>query len=91
MHNVDIEIYLNQFKSFFNNNPKELKNLIGDADKIIFYQEVEKQVIKNSEQGPEFELTQKQIIDIIVKMNDVQAYMFHKSFDDTKFGKLFLN
>jgi len=32
----DVEIYLNQFVSFFEKNPNDLLNLIGDIHKEIF-------------------------------------------------------
>jgi len=39
--NVDVQIYLSNFKSFFNNNPNDLINLIGDGDKDMFFELVE--------------------------------------------------
>jgi|TARA_B100002019_G_C21095513_1_gene510816 hypothetical protein len=91
MRKIEVEIYLNNFKNFFNKNPEELQNLIGQADKSKFYTEVEKVVLKNAEDSHEFELTQNQIIDIIVMLNDFQAYQYRKSFISTKVGELFLN
>ena len=37
MKNVDVEIYLNQFISFFDKNPNDLIDLIGDINKGVFY------------------------------------------------------
>ena len=91
MENVDVKIYLNNFFNFFDQNPNELRNLIGTSSKKKFYNEVEKLVYKNAKEGEEFEITQNQIIDIIVMLNDFQAYQFRKSFVDTKFGEIFLN
>jgi hypothetical protein len=71
--NVDVQIYLNNLKQFFENNPNDLMTLIGDKNKDVFYNLVEKQVIENFEKGDDLELTKKQIIDIMLiltKEND---------------------
>jgi len=91
MDEIDITIYLNNFKKFFNQNPGELKNLIGQADKERFFEEVERIVKNNAKISNEFEITQKQIIDVIVMLNDFQAYQLRKSNMETKFGSIFLN
>ena len=36
MKNVDVEIYINQFISFFNNNPNDLLQLSADVLKDDF-------------------------------------------------------
>jgi hypothetical protein len=64
--NVDVQIYLSNFKSFFNNNPNDLINLIGDGDKNKFFEMVQKSVIENYEKGEDLELTKKQLIDIML-------------------------
>jgi hypothetical protein len=64
--NVDVQIYLSNFKSFFNNNPNDLINLIGDGDKDKFFEMVQESVIENNEKGEDLELTKKQIIDIML-------------------------
>jgi len=64
--NVDVQIYLSNFKSFFNNNPNDLINLIGDGDKDKFFEMVQESVIKNNEKGEDLELTKKQLIDIML-------------------------
>lgn len=64
--NVDVQIYLSNFKSFFNNNPNDLINLIGDGDKDKFFELVQKSVIENYEKGDDLELTKKQLIDIML-------------------------
>ena len=66
MKNVDVEIYLNQLIGFFDKNPNDLIDLIGDLLKETFYEKVREQCIKNSEQGGEVSLTQKQIINIVI-------------------------
>ncbi len=42
MKNVEVELYLNQFIKFFDNNPNDLMNLIGDLGKEEFYDKVRK-------------------------------------------------
>jgi hypothetical protein len=64
--NVDVQIYLSNFKSFFNNNPNDLINLIGDGDKDKFFEMVQESVIENNEKGEDLELTKKQLIDIML-------------------------
>ena len=64
--NVDVQIYLSNFKSFFNNNPNDLINLIGDSDKNKFFELVQASVIENHEKGDDLELTKKQLIDIML-------------------------
>jgi len=64
--NVDVQIYLSNFKSFFNNNPNDLINLIGDGDKDKFFELVEGSVIENYDKGEDLELTKKQLIDIML-------------------------
>ena len=64
--NVDVQIYLSNFKSFFNNNPNDLINLIGDGDKDKFFELVQESVIENYEKGDDLELTKKQLIDIML-------------------------
>jgi hypothetical protein len=64
--NVDVQIYLSNFKSFFNNNPNDLINLIGDGDKDMFFELVEGTVIENYDKGEDLELTKKQLIDIML-------------------------
>jgi hypothetical protein len=64
--NVDAQIYLSNFKSFFNNNPNDLINLIGDGDKDKFFELVEGAVIENYDKGEDLELTKKQLIDIML-------------------------
>jgi hypothetical protein len=96
MKNVEVELYLNQFIKFFDNNPNDLMNLIGDLGKEEFYLKVKEQSYLNVENGEEPSLTQKQLIAIVVKMkkrdiNDDEVILFEKIFKDTKFGPLCLN
>ena len=67
---VDVEIYISQFKTFFQENPDDVANLIGKADPDQFFFRVYNQALQNFEQGNDIELTQKQLINIIVELND---------------------
>ncbi len=79
--NVDVQIYLSNFKSFFNNNPNDLINLIGDGDKDMFFELVEGTVIENYDKGEDLELTKKQLIDIMLILtncySDMATYEFY--------------
>ena len=77
MNNVDVEIYLNNLVGFFEKNPNDLIDLIGEMNKDLFYKKVREKVYQNAEKGEEIQLTQKQLIDIVVGMYD----------DATKKGK----
>ena len=72
MKNVDVEIYINQFITFFNNNPNDLLQLIGDVLKDDFYDRVKQQSLDNIENGEDVSLTQKQIISIVVELKNSQ-------------------
>jgi hypothetical protein len=67
---VDVEIYISQFKTFFQENPDDVANLIGKADPDQFFLRVYNQALQNFEKGDDIELTQKQLINIIVELND---------------------
>ena len=70
MNNVDAEIYLNNLIGFFEKNPNDLIDLIGEMNKDFFYKKLRETVYKNAEKGEEVQLTQKQLIDIVVGMYD---------------------
>ena len=96
MSNIDIDIYVNQLITFFDKNPNDLIDLIGDLLKESFYEKVREQCIKNSEVGDEVSLTQKQIINIVVELKKVKSIEYDKSklysiVQETKFGSIFLN
>ena len=71
MKNLDIEIYMKNFKNFFDKNPDQLKRLIGDVNPENFYKGIRTIVTANSEQEDlPIEPTKKQIIDLILDMNN---------------------
>jgi hypothetical protein len=72
MKNVDVEIYINQFILFFNNNPNDLIELIGDVLKDDFYKRVKQQSLENIEKGVDVSLTQSQLISIVVELKESQ-------------------
>lgn len=92
-NNVDCEIYISGFINFFEKNPKDLHSLLGEMDKEKFFMEVRIAVYQNFDKGEEITLTQKQLIDILVKLhgktNKVVEVMvpIHK----TKWGEFILN
>ncbi len=94
--NVDVEIYLNQFKTFFDNNPTSLKELIGEINKELFYNKVKEVCYLNDEKGDDVSLTRTQIIDIVVSLIDVVKTdnietKVNGVFEKTKFGDICMN
>lgn len=94
---IDIDIYMNQFIKFFNENPTELTNLIGNCDEKIFFEMVTKQCELNIENGEDVIPTQQQLIDIVVKLFSETKSLQVKTMDvskviqETKFGLICLN
>jgi len=96
MKNVDVDIYVNQLISFFDKNPNDLIELIGDLLKDSFYEKVREQCFKNIEDGDEVSLTQKQIINIVVELKrghslEDDLHKVKQVVQNTKFGLIFLN
>lgn len=88
--NIDVQIYMSQIKTFFNENPNELVNLIGSVEPDKFFEEMEIIAINNYDNGEDVQLTQKQMLGILVKLNSSKSYSTPK-FTETKFGKVYLN
>ena len=97
MNNLDVEIYMSQFVTFFENNPNDLLELIGDSNRESFYDLVKEQCEKNLSSGDEVSLTQHQIIEIVVKLkkvdleNNQMIVIVDKVFQSTSFGIIGLN
>lgn len=96
MSKVEVDIYMNQLISFFDNNPNDLMQLIGDENKSDFYKRVKEQCIINLEKGDDVSLTKQQLIDIVVDMkkqnNQVTNIVsIQAKVQKTKFGDIFLN
>lgn len=83
---VDVEIYISQFITFFDNNPNDLIGLIGDVLKDDFYDKVKQQSLENYDNGEDVSLTQKQIISIVVSLKQSQ----NKEFDIDKIKSVFV-
>jgi hypothetical protein len=70
MKNLDIEIYMTNFKGFFDKNPDQLKQLIGEIDPEKFYNGIREIVEENSKENEKpIEPTKKQIIGLLVDLN----------------------
>ena len=96
MKKVEVEIWVNQFIGFFDKNPEQLIQLIGGADKDIFFEKVRQRCTKNLEEGDEVSLTQKQLIEIIVSLTkeskiNINITDIDKFFQKTSLGKICLN
>jgi hypothetical protein len=93
--NVDVEIYIKNFINFFESNPNDLIELIGDELKEVFYDKVKEQCYKNLEIGEDIVLTQKQLIDIVVDIKkgkpDMNVLLTNGVFQKTKYGLISLN
>jgi len=98
MKNLEVDLYITQFRGFFDKNPNELMSLIGDVLAEDFFKRVEEQCYKNLEQGNEVSVTRQQLIDIIVDLKSDESEFekdLNKSvkrvFEHTKFGDICLN
>jgi len=93
--NVDVQIYVSNFVKFFTDNPDELQKLIGVAEPQEFFDEVVKVANENFDKGEDIELTQKQMIGIILKLNHMQpeeeVATIVEPYFETSYGKIFLN
>tara|TARA_R110000803_G_scaffold61444_3_gene121273 strand:+ start:13795 stop:14127 length:333 start_codon:yes stop_codon:yes gene_type:complete len=69
--NVDVEIYFSKLKTFFKENPQDLRNLIGEIPSDDFFIKVYRKIYHNSENGEDLELTQRQIMGIILEIKGI--------------------
>ena len=68
--NLEINIYMNNFIGFFDKNPEQLKQLIGNLDPNKFYNGVRNIVESNvKNEDVALEPTKKQLIDLLVVLN----------------------
>lgn len=94
MRYPEVEIYLNQFVSFFEKNPNDLLSLIGDSLKEDFFEKVREKSIVNFKNGEDVSLTQKQIIDVVVELKKPtkeENTQIENIIFNTKFGEIILN
>lgn len=72
MSNLDVEIYMTNFKKYFENNPDQLTQLVGNIEKERFFDGVRKIVEENSTQEDKaLEPTRKQLIGLLLDLNGV--------------------
>lgn len=95
MKNVDVEIYINQFIAFFENNPNDLILLIGEMDKDMFYDKVKERCYNNLDSGEEISVTRQQLIDIVLEIKSggkpTKIIDIDKVFKKTNYGYFCLN
>ena len=91
--NVDVKIYMNDIRKFFDSNPKDLANLVPFDLKNQFYEKIEERASENLIEGKDIPLTRQQLIDICVELN-VSPQKVEDHFPyilNTDSGKIFLN
>jgi hypothetical protein len=94
MKNIDCEIYISQMITFFENNPGDFMDLVGDVQKEDFYKKIREQSLNNLEEGNDYVLTKQQIIDIVVELKVPELndrLKIEKHIFKTKFGDIILN
>jgi hypothetical protein len=94
--NVECEIYISNMVNFFEKNPNDLIDMIGNEDKQRFYDKIREYVYKNFENGEEVTLTQKQLIEIVLDLNNKNkkktvSYEVLVPYIKTKYGEIILN
>ncbi len=94
--NVECEIYISNMINFFEKNPNDLIDMIGNEDKQRFYDKIREYVYKNFENGEEVTLTQKQLIEIVLDLNNKNkkktvSYDVLVPYIKTKYGEIILN
>jgi uncharacterized protein YecE (DUF72 family) len=98
MKNIDCEIYISQLISFFENNPNDLIDLIGEIQKDEFYQKLRERCFKNIEEGEHHIITRKQMVDVVVDLKSPELYQMLNPenvidgfIQKTKWGDIILN
>jgi len=98
MKNIDVELYISQLVSFFENNPNDLIELIGNLQKEEFYKKLKEQSLKNLDKGEDHVLTRNQIINIVVELKipelfsqDNPKQVVEGYIEKTKWGNIILN
>jgi hypothetical protein len=98
MKNVDCEIYIKQVISFFENNPNDLMDLIGEVQKNEFYDKIRERCESNVDEDKDYVLTRQQMIDIVIELKapelkeklnpkqDIEGFI-----QKTKWGEIILN
>lgn len=98
MKNIDCEIYISQVITFFENNPNDLMDLIGELQRNEFYKKLRERCEKNVDEGQDYVLTRQQMINIVLELKApeliktsnpesvVEGYI-----QKTKWGEIILN
>ena len=68
MKNIDCEIYISQVITFFENNPNDLMDLIGELQRNDFYKKLRERCEKNVDEGQDYVLTRQQMINIVLEL-----------------------
>jgi hypothetical protein len=98
MKNIDCEIYIKQVITFFEKNPNDLMDLIGEVQRHDFYDKIRERCEKNVDEDKDYVLTRQQMIDIVLelKMPDIIDKVDPKQeiegfVQKTKWGEIILN
>jgi hypothetical protein len=98
MKNIDCEIYIKQVITFFENNPNDLMDLIGEVQKNDFFEKIRERCEKNVDEDKDYVLTRQQMIDIVLELKapglldvinpkqEVEGFILK-----TKWGEIILN
>lgn len=98
MKNIDCEIYISQVISFFENNPNDLMDLIGELQRNDFYQKLRERCEKNVDEGQDYVLTRQQMINIVLELKAPELIktktpesVVEGFVQKTKWGEIILN
>ena len=98
MKNIDVEVYISQMINFFEKNPGDFMDLVGDVQKEEFYSKLKEKSFENIKNGDDYILTKQQIIDIVVKLKSPELSenidfvdKVEKHILKTNFGNIILN
>ena len=97
MRKIDCEVYIRQLITFFEKNPNDLIDLIGDLQKDEFYDLLREQCDENSKNGDHI-ITRDQMINIVLKLKLPEIVKVDESKEvvasyvmKTKWGEIILN
>jgi len=98
MKNIDCEIYIKQVITFFENNPNDLMDLIGEVQKNDFFEKIRERCEKNVDEDKDYVLTRQQMIDIVLELKIPELFekpnpkaVVEGYVQKTKWGKIILN
>ena len=57
MKNIDVEVYISQMINFFEKNPGDFMDLVGDVQKEEFYSKLKEKSFENIKNGDDYILT----------------------------------